>query len=260
MTATITHLLLDFFGTIVDYSPSRTEQDYSPSYGLLQRLGASLAYGDFLALGDEIFSAYEERSAGDLSEFAMQEPSTVILESALGRPATSGETDAFVASYLQDWNSAVSYPGGMADLLRDLAGRYRLAVVSNTHSRTLVPDHLRALGVAELFDAVVLSIDLGVRKPHPEIYRAALDQLGIDATAALFVGDTYAADYDGPRRLGIRALLIDPGRSAPVPEQDRLAGLVDLGDRLPRSEHVAEQPPRGVQAAHAVHTRPGRGG
>lgn len=239
MAATITHLLLDFFGTIVDYSPSRTEQDYSSSYGLLRQFGASLAYGDFLTLGDEIFGAYEERSADDLSEFAMQEPSAAILESALGRPATSSETDAFVATYLEDWNSAVSYPDGMAELLVDLAGRYRLAVVSNTHSRTLVPDHLRTLGVAELFDAVLLSIELGVRKPHPGIYRAALDRLGIEPAAALFVGDSYAADYDGPRQLGIRTLLIDPGRSAPVPEQDRLAGLGDLGDRLSLIEHVA---------------------
>lgn len=227
----ITHLLLDFFGTIVNYSPSRTTQDYSRSYALLHQLGATLTYDEFLVLGDETFGAYDARSAKDLSEFSMREPSTEILEQAIGRAPTAEETAAFVATYLRDWDSAVVYPDGMAVLLRDLADRYRLAVVSNTHSPTLVHDHLQALGVSDLFETVVLSIEIGHRKPHPAIYQAALDRLGIEAKAALFVGDTYAADYEGPRELGIRALLIDPRRSTPVPDCDRLESLFDLRDR-----------------------------
>lgn len=237
----ISHLLLDFFGTIVDYSPSRTEQDYSRSYGLLRQFGAVLTYDAFLALGDEVFSAFDARSATDLSEFSMHDADAVILERALGRPAADRETDAFVDAYLQDWNAAVCYPAGMTELLRELAERYRLAVVSNTHSRTLVPDHLAAMGVAQLFDTVVLSIDVGHRKPHPAIYRAALEELDIDAGSALFIGDTYAADYLGPRRQGISALLIDPKGLAPVPDEDRLAALSDVMDRdfRPLSEESA---------------------
>lgn len=227
----ITHLLLDFFGTIVDYSPSRTKQDFSSSYDLVRQFGAAMSYDEFVALVDKTFDGFDARSAVDLAEFSMDESSAVVLGQALGRPAAVDEIAAFVETYLKDWNSAVVYPDGMAPLLRDLANRYRLAVVSNTHSPTLVHDHLQALGVSGLFDAVVLSVEVGRRKPHPAIYRAALDQLGVDAGAVLFVGDTYAADYDGPRQLGIRALLIDPRRSTPAPETDRLDSLFDLGDR-----------------------------
>lgn len=226
----MTHLLLDFFGTIVHYSPSRTEQDYSRSYDLVRQFGAALSYDEFLVLVDEIFSAFDARAAAELTEFGMDESSAVVLEQALERAAAGDETGAFVETYLKDWNSAVVYPDGIAGLLRDLADRYRLAVVSNTHSPTLVRDHLEALGVTDLFNAVALSVEVGHRKPHPAIYQAALDRLGIGAEAALFVGDTYAADYDGPRRLGIRALLIDPHESAPVPETDRLRSLFDLRD------------------------------
>ncbi|GAB3923886.1 hypothetical protein GCM10011575_02250 [Microlunatus endophyticus] len=229
MAATeITHLLLDFFGTIVEYSPSRTEQDYSTSYGVLRRLGATLSYDSFLTFGDATFSEHDTRCAADLSEFSMQEPSLVIMEQAIGRAPTPDETTAFVEAYLSDWNSAVLYPAGMSNLLEELAEHFRLAVVSNTHSQRLVPDHLQAMGVADLFDAVVLSVDIGHRKPHPAIYRAALDRLGVDASRALFVGDTYAADYEGPRQQGIRALLIDPRNSAPIPPTSRLVSLFDL--------------------------------
>lgn len=228
----ITHLMLDFFGTIVDYSPSRTKQDYSRSYDLVRQCGAALTYDEFLALVDETFDDFDARSAMDLTEFSMDESTAAVLGQALGRAATAEEVAAFVAAYLTEWNAAVVYPNGMADLLRDLADAHRLAVVSNTHSPTLVGDHLDALGVSDLFDAVVLSVEIGRRKPHPAIYRTALDRLGIDAGAALFVGDTYAADYQGPRQLGIRALLIDPRRSTPTPESHRLQSLFDLRDRV----------------------------
>lgn len=45
-----THLLFDFFGTLVDTSPSRTEQGVEASFGLLQREGTALDYDGFLAL------------------------------------------------------------------------------------------------------------------------------------------------------------------------------------------------------------------
>lgn len=163
----ITHLLLDFFGTIVDYSASRTEQDYSRSYALVRQSGATLAYGEFLALGDEVFGGFDARSATDLSEFSMHDAAAMILDRALGRPAAGTETDAFVDAYLHDWNAAVLYPAGMAELLQELAGQYRLALVSNTHSRTLVPDHLAAMGFAGLFDTVVLSTSSAWMRPRP---------------------------------------------------------------------------------------------
>lgn len=48
------------------------------------------------------------------------------------------------------------------------------------------------------------------------------------AGSALFIGDTYRADYLGPREQGISALLIDPKGSAAIPEHDRLTSLFDL--------------------------------
>jgi hypothetical protein len=65
-------------------------------------------------------------------------------------------------------------------------------------------DDARA-GLTDLFDATVLSVQVGWRKPHPAIYRAALDQLGIFAADAVFVGDSYVALYVGPSLAGIRS-------------------------------------------------------
>ncbi|HEY9290978.1 MAG TPA: HAD-IA family hydrolase, partial [Microlunatus sp.] len=136
------------------------------------------------------------------------------------------------ATYLQDWNAGVRYLDGIDDLLDQLSRRHRLAVVSNTHHLDLVPDHLKAMGVAQYFETIVLSIEVGHRKPHPAIYQAALDRLVVPATDTLFIGDTYLADYAGPRRQGIPSLLIDPARSQDVVDHDRLDSVLDLADRL----------------------------
>ena len=55
-----THVLLDFFGTLVDYSASRTEQGYERSFALLQAAGCRLDYQAFLSLWSEVFLEFDK--------------------------------------------------------------------------------------------------------------------------------------------------------------------------------------------------------
>jgi putative hydrolase of the HAD superfamily len=224
-----THLLFDFFGTLVDYNPSRTAQGYRRSHALARQWGATASYHVFLAEWVHTSAALDRRSDADDSEFSMFEACEAFLR-RLG--CATDDVAAFERLYLAEWSAGVSYPDGVEALVKELSGRYRLAVVSNTHSRTLVPEHLDRMGLAGYFDAVVLSVEVGWRKPHPAIYRAALDRLGVDAAQACFVGDTYVADYAGPTDAGMTAYLIDPHRLADVPDDRRLATVFDLPARL----------------------------
>jgi len=220
----MTVLLFDFFGTLVDYSPSRTTQGFHRSHALLPEL----TYEQFLTAVDATFAGFDRRSDLDDSEFSMHEVATALL-ATIGAPVDPG---IFERVYLAEWRAAITVPDGLEGLLKDLRTRHRLAVVSNTHSPTMVPELLAARGVADLFDAVVLSVDVGRRKPHPLIYRSALDRLGIAAADAVFVGDSYPADYLGPTALGISSFLIDPGALADVPADRRIDSVFDLPDRL----------------------------
>jgi len=62
------------------------------------------------------------------------------------------------------------------------------------------------MGLLEGLDVVVFSSDVGVRKPSPEIFRRALDSLGVAAERALFVGDRLVADVRGARDVGMRTV------------------------------------------------------
>lgn len=63
------------------------------------------------------------------------------------------------------------------------------------------------MGFTPLVDHLVLSRDVQSVKPDPGIFRAALDQAGVDAGAALMVGDAWTDD-GGAADLGIRTLIL----------------------------------------------------
>ncbi|HEY2158898.1 MAG TPA: HAD family hydrolase [Isosphaeraceae bacterium] len=74
---------------------------------------------------------------------------------------------------------------------------------------------------------LVISSEVGVRKPHPDFYRAACDRLGLPPGRVLCVGDDLENDVLGPRRAGLRAILLDRNGRRPdgVPCIERLTEL-----------------------------------
>ena len=108
--------------------------------------------------------------------------------------------------------------------LRELRARgLRTAIVSNCdHSTRPIVDEL---GLEREADAVVLSFEVGVAKPDPAIYQAALDALAARPEEAVFVDD-QAAYCEGAEAIGIRSFLILRD------DADRPEGISAPGDRL----------------------------
>lgn len=73
-------------------------------------------------------------------------------------------------------------------------------------------------GIAEEVDSIVFSSELGRRKPAPEVYRAGLHALGTNPERTLFVGDRVREDYEGPRALGMRAVIVTAHAAEPPPD------------------------------------------
>ncbi len=109
-----------------------------------------------------------------------------------------------------------------------------LAVISNWDHR--LPDLLAELGLAELLDAVVFSADVGVEKPHPRIFEAALARLAVPAEATVHVGDRMKEDVEGALAVGMEALLLV--RRRPDDWSDSGGSGGDLPDLTPLPEIV----------------------
>lgn len=76
---------------------------------------------------------------------------------------------------------------------------------------------LRNTGVAPYVDVPVTSAQAGYRKPHPAIYETTLKALGIPATEAVFIGDSWQPDVVGPISVGMTSVHVcrDPLGAAP---------------------------------------------
>lgn len=98
----------------------------------------------------------------------------------------------------------------------------RIGVISNTYqSRGPLERSLADHKLLPFIDVLVISSEVGLTKPHPAIFEAALRSLQISPSEAVFVGDTPLADIKGAKDAGMRAVLThqfrqaDPGEHQP---------------------------------------------
>ena len=94
---------------------------------------------------------------------------------------------------------------GAPEMIRRLHGRARIAVVTN-NTVAEQTEKLAFLGLEPAVDFLVTSEEIGVAKPDPSIFRAALERARVRPEEAVMVGDSWASDVVGARRAGIRAV------------------------------------------------------
>ena len=107
-------------------------------------------------------------------------------------------------------------PGGLK-VIRGLYDRgYRLGIISNLIGEREIPDWLREDGLAQYFDAVVLSSVCHIRKPDPRIYQMGCKELGLTPEECVRVADNLGRDITGAKAAGIGAniLFISPEKLA----------------------------------------------
>lgn len=109
------------------------------------------------------------------------------------------------------------------DALREARNRgLHLGLITNWDER--LRPLLREIGLAPRFDSLTVSCEIGVEKPSPAIFRAALAAARVKPAEALHVGDSYEEDVQGACAVGMRALLLNRGakRTQNTPTLQRL--------------------------------------
>ncbi|KAF5835964.1 HAD-like domain-containing protein [Dunaliella salina] len=93
---------------------------------------------------------------------------------------------------------------------------------------------LDGLHVGHLFDAIIISAEVGVEKPNRCIFEAALEALGIQPEEAVHVGDDRRNDLWGARDAGVHAWLWGP---------EGVSNFADLATRVIHGSRLAEWDP-----------------
>lgn len=101
-------------------------------------------------------------------------------------------------------------------VLDALCGTFLLGMVSNFYGN--LEPVCEELGIRRFFGCLIDSNQVGVVKPDPRIFQAALDRLGVRADETVFVGDNVSRDMEGARDLGMpHVLLVGPGPGSRAP-------------------------------------------
>jgi putative hydrolase of the HAD superfamily len=161
----------------------------------------------------EAIAAYFADPANPLSDSDREEEGdlTAVINDFFARSGVASSDDDvanFLAASHEVWHGhAFVHPASHA-LLDSLRARgLKLGLVSNVVTPPrFVRAELDREGLAARLDAIVLSCEVGKRKPHPAMFERALGELGVRADDALFVGDRLLQDIRGAGDLGMKTV------------------------------------------------------
>ena len=147
----------------------------------------------------------------------------------VGYPHADDEAVAAFGEYVREAYHPVSEltPGTWSLLTKLQMQDYRMGVLSNRGKP--FTDELETLGIAHFFDFTLAAGEIGVWKPRPEIFEAALQRAGVRPKQALYVGDNYYADIEGARGAGMAAILVDWRQAfvdVPGPRVEQIADIL----------------------------------
>ena len=215
MPAAIKAVLFDFGGVFTD-SPFHAVNAYGEELGIGAAQVTGIVFGSYENDGDHPWHQLER------GEITLDEARNLIL--ALGRQSELNIDIYELFARMAGNNAGAGSRQPLVDQVRALRQQgYTTGIITNNVRefgdgwRALVP-------VDELFDFVVDSSSVGVRKPDPRIFQIALEYLdGVAAEQVVFLDD-YQANVDAARTLGLHAITVGVDLQAAIDELDRLLG------------------------------------
>ncbi|HDR14832.1 MAG TPA: HAD family hydrolase [Desulfobacteraceae bacterium] len=153
---------------------------------------------------------------------------------------------AAVEAYFSSFVERCRLIPGTIDMLRGLSADYRLGLLSNFTHGPAAREILNTTGLAECFDIVVISGEMGYRKPHRMVFDRLVAELGVSPDETIYIGDDPEPDITGALGAGIRPVwttyVVDrglpyaPGYMSRESEEDfqipRISSWDDLKDLL----------------------------
>lgn len=223
-------ILFDLFDTLVTFDRERLPQ--IQVNGRTVRSTAGRLHAIFVAdvpgvtlevLYEALVGSWQEaerRRAADHREVPARER----FHDLIGRLGLQADTlpdgliDRLLEGHRRGLVQAVEFPAHHGPLLRSLAARYRLGVVSNFDYTPTALGILEGAGVRGLFEAIVVSDAVGWRKPAPAIFHEALRRTGAAPHEALFIGDRADIDVAGAQRVGMEAVWLNRSAESLPPD------------------------------------------
>ena len=195
----------DLFNTLITVDmPSR----YSSIDRMLDSLraqGVAVHADDFMPVYRDVvreFVSEAERSGVETHNGLWV--SRALQQVGIDMPPQDARVSEAVEAYFSAFVDNARPLPGTAGMLAALKPRYRLALLSNLTHGPAARQILDHLNLSTYFEALLVSGDLGYRKPHPQVFQRLIDVLHVPASSILFVGDDPRTDVQGSLLAGMR--------------------------------------------------------
>lgn len=207
-------ILFDFGGVFTD-SPFHAFSAYAAKIGATEEQVHDIVFGGYGADGDHPWHKVER------GEIPLEQARDDIL--ALGK-----RHDLHVDVW-EVFMAMADNGGGLREQLVSYVRTIRSAGLGTaivTNNVLELKEHWRGmLPVEELFDFVIDSSEVGMRKPNPQIFRKALEEGGYTAEQVLFLDD-FEGNVTAAEALGIRSILVDGDGAKTVADLDAVLKLL----------------------------------
>lgn len=234
-------VIFDFIGTLAEVQHYSIEENVKKTYESLVDDGFHVDHERFIEVFYQIYRKYRLIRYQKLVEVS----NNVWIAETLNQLGFAAEPEdgavrkAVNASFQGYFQSLKPKPCA-SRTLKKLSGGYALALVSNFTYAPVVYAGVRKLGFSSYFNCILVSDDVGWRKPHPRMFEEALKRLDKNVEQAVFVGDNPMEDIQGAKGVGMKAIFIpsqfftveDAGK-APQPPDLIINSLCELPRALP---------------------------
>lgn len=200
-------IFFDLYGTLLVYGNMKQAwADWlSMFYDLLKEQGFHISKEAFAKECDGFFSTPEP--AGDGNELTALERRIHALCRRLDHDMGPEALGTIADTIAQAWQAHITIDPEAIPVLDALKQDKKIGLISNFDH----PPHVRRIlstgGLEKFFDTIVISSEVGVKKPDPSIFMFALKQTGLSNAEVAYVGDTDE-DVTGAVAAGIRPIFI----------------------------------------------------
>ena len=227
-------VFFDLFDTLLLLEPGEVyyEKCLMKLHGSLVNNGINITFQDFSRAYFEIRDKYYSESRQSLEEphFNVRIAETLQklgFNLAASNPIVPQATEAFAEEFMHH----ISIDPDAHNVLQKLHGKYELGLISNFGIPECGRQLLDLFGLSKFFNIVLISGEINLRKPSPKIFEKALNALSVPASRTVFIGDMLDLDIIGPKKVGMKTILIERrvGQNHSEAKPDKvIKGLAEL--------------------------------
>jgi HAD superfamily hydrolase (TIGR01549 family) len=241
-------VVLDLFDTLVTWNPNllpmvqwrgREFRSTTPIlFPILEaELGAGFDRERFMDAHSKVYEEiFAERTRDEIEITCHQRFTRTLTRLGLEDSHAGRLAEHLRREHMKRVREVTRAPAARLEAVKRLRRRFRLGLLSNFDDASTGHEIMHDTGVRELFDLVVISAELGLRKPNVRIFEHVHQALGLEPREILFVGDTPHEDVIGAKRAGMPVAWINK-HGKPFPEgiaapEIVINDLAELPDRL----------------------------